>query len=164
MRRTDIPITLAVTLILTVAMLLPLEATLPAPDGSDKVVHPIAFAALSFPARTGRIGLTLCLWGRVLGGLIELIQPTFNRSVDERLGRGHYGRRRWDDLRPYLSTPPAPLSSFQRDFRSPKAHHAPRAFALRPRLWRYLLRSKIFGSKMRLNYILNLNYFQGSLH
>ena len=80
----DIPITLAVTLILTVAMLWPLEAPPPAPDGSDKLVHLIAFAALSFPlARTGRIGLTSVFVGAsAFGGLIELIQPTFNRSAD----------------------------------------------------------------------------------
>ena len=80
----DIPVTLAVTLILTVAMLWPLEAPPPAPDGSDKVVHLIAFAALSFPlARTGRIGLLPVFVGAsAFGGLIELIQPTFNRSAD----------------------------------------------------------------------------------
>ena len=80
----DIPITLAVTLTLTVAMLWPLEAPPPAPDDSDKVVHLIAFATLSFPlARTGRIGLTPVFVGAsAFGGLIELIQPSFNRSAD----------------------------------------------------------------------------------
>lgn len=80
----DIPITLVVTVTLTVAMLWPLEAPLPAPYGSDKVVHLIAFAALSFPlARTGRIGLTPVFVGAsAFGGLIELIQPNFNRSAD----------------------------------------------------------------------------------
>ena len=80
----DIPITLAVTLILTVAMLWPLESPPPAPDGSDKVIHFIAFAALSFPlARTGRIGLLPVFVGAsTFGGLIELIQPSFNRSAD----------------------------------------------------------------------------------
>tara|TARA_B100000963_G_C22256008_1_gene506351 strand:+ start:269 stop:601 length:333 start_codon:yes stop_codon:yes gene_type:complete len=78
----DIPITLAVTLTLTVTMLWPLEA--PPPGGSDKVVHLIAFAALSFPlARTGRFGLTPVFVGAsAFGGLIELIQPSFNRSAD----------------------------------------------------------------------------------
>ena len=80
----DIPITLIVTLILTVAMLWPLESPPPAPDGSDKVVHLIAFAALSFPlARTGRFGLLPVFVGAsAFGGLIELIQPSFNRSAD----------------------------------------------------------------------------------
>jgi hypothetical protein len=80
----DIPITLIVTLTLTVAMLWPLEAPPPAPDGSDKVVHLIAFAALSFPlARTGRFGLIpVFVAASVFGGLIELIQPSFNRSAD----------------------------------------------------------------------------------
>ena len=79
----DIPITLAVTLILTVAMLLAPGGHAAGADGSDKVVHLIAFAALSFPLRTGRIGLTLVFVGAsAFGGLIELIQPTFNRSAD----------------------------------------------------------------------------------
>ena len=80
----DIPITLIVTLTLTVAMLWPLDTPPPAPSGSDKFVHLIAFAALSFPlARTGRIGLTPVFVGAsAFGGLIELIQPSFNRSAD----------------------------------------------------------------------------------
>ena len=79
----DIPITLILTITLTVAMLWPLESPPPAPDGRDKVVHLIAFAALSFPlARTGRIGLLPVFVGAsTFGGLIELIQPTFNRSA-----------------------------------------------------------------------------------
>ena len=39
----DIPLTLIVTLTLTVAMLWPLEAPPPAPEGSDKLVHLVAF-------------------------------------------------------------------------------------------------------------------------
>ena len=83
-RYLDIPITLIVTLILTVAMLWPLEAPPPAPDGSDKILHVIAFAALSFPfARTGRFGLLLVFLGAsTFGGMIELIQPSFNRNAD----------------------------------------------------------------------------------
>ena len=45
----DIPLTLIVGLALTVAMLWPLDAPPPAPEGSDKLVHLIAFAALAFP-------------------------------------------------------------------------------------------------------------------
>ena len=80
----DIPLTLAVTLTLTVAMLWPLEAPPPAPEGSDKLVHFVAFAALAFPlARTGRIGLLPVFVGAsAYGGAIELIQPSFNRSAD----------------------------------------------------------------------------------
>ena len=80
----DIPLTVIVTLTLSVAMLWPLEAPPPAPDGSDKVVHLIAFAALAFPlARTGRFGLIPVFVGAsVFGGLIELIQPSFGRSAD----------------------------------------------------------------------------------
>ena len=80
----DIPLTLIVTLILTVAMLWPLDQPPPAPEGSDKLVHLIAFAALAFPlARTGRIGLLPVFIGAsAFGGVIELVQPSFNRSAD----------------------------------------------------------------------------------
>ena len=80
----DIPLTLAVTLTLIVAMLWPLEAPSPAPEGSDKLVHLLAFAALAFPlARTGRMGLLRVFIGAsAFGGVIELIQPSFNRSGD----------------------------------------------------------------------------------
>ena len=80
----DIPLTIIVTIVLTVAMLWPLEAPPPAPEGSDKVVHLNAFAALAFPlARTGRIGLLPVFVGAsAFGGLIELIQPSFGRSAD----------------------------------------------------------------------------------
>ena len=80
----DIPLTIIVTLTLTVAMLWPLEAPPPAPEGSDKLVHLIAFAALAFPlARTGRFGLLPVFIGAsAFGGAIELMQPTFNRSAD----------------------------------------------------------------------------------
>ena len=83
-RYLDIPLTIIVTSILTVTMLWPIEAPPPAPDGSDKVVHLIAFATLSFPlSRTGRFGLLPVFVGAsAFGGTIELIQPTFNRSAD----------------------------------------------------------------------------------
>ena len=65
-------------------MLWPLEAPPPVPEGSDKLVHFIAFAALAFPlARTGRLGLVAVFIGAsAFGGAIELIQPSFNRSAD----------------------------------------------------------------------------------
>ena len=65
-------------------MLWPLEAPPPAPEGSDKLVHFIAFAALAFPlAHTGRFGIIPVLIGAsAFGAIIELIQPTFNRSAD----------------------------------------------------------------------------------
>jgi VanZ family protein len=80
----DIPLTVVVTTALTIAMLWPLEAPPPAPEGSDKLVHFIAFAALAFPlARTGRFGLLPVFIGAsAFGATIELIQPTFNRSAD----------------------------------------------------------------------------------
>ena len=80
----DIPLTLIITLTLTIAMLWPLEQLPPAFEGSDKFVHIIAFATLAFPlARTGRIGLLPVLIGAsTFGGIIELIQPSFNRSAE----------------------------------------------------------------------------------
>ena len=80
----DIPLTLIVTTVLTVAMLWPINQPPPTPDGTDKLVHLIAFAALAFPlARTGRFGLVPVFVGAsVFGGLIELIQPSFGRSAD----------------------------------------------------------------------------------
>ena len=80
----DIPLTLIVTTVLTVAMLWPINQPPIAPDGTDKIVHLIAFAALAFPlARTGRIGLIPVFVGAsAFGGLIELIQPSFGRSAD----------------------------------------------------------------------------------
>ena len=80
----DIHLTIIVSLTLTVAMLWPLEAPPLAPEGSDKLVHFIAFAALAFPlAHTGRFGLMPVFIGAsVYGGAIELIQPSFNRSAD----------------------------------------------------------------------------------
>ena len=80
----DIPLTLIVTTVLTVAMLWPINQPPPAPDGTDKIVHLIAFAALAFPlARTLRFGLFAVFIGAsAFGGLIELIQPSFGRSAD----------------------------------------------------------------------------------
>ncbi len=80
----DIPLTLGVTTVLTVAMLWPLEAPPPAPEGSDKLVHFMAFAALAFPlARPGRLGLLPVFIGAsAFGAIIELIKPTFNRSAE----------------------------------------------------------------------------------
>ena len=78
------PITVVVTAVLTTAMLWPLEAPRPAPEGSDKLVHCMAFAALAIPlARTGRLGLLpVFIDASAFGAIIELIQPTFNRSAE----------------------------------------------------------------------------------
>ena len=80
----DIPLTLIVTTVLTVAMLWPINQPPPAPDCTDKIVHLIAFAAVAFPlARTGRFRLVPVLIGAsAFGGIIELIQPSFGRSAD----------------------------------------------------------------------------------
>ena len=82
----DIPLTLIVTAVLTVAMLWPIHQPPPTPDGTDKIVHLIAFAALAFPlAYTGRIGLIPVFIGAsIFGGLMEVIQPSFERSADLR--------------------------------------------------------------------------------
>ena len=47
-------------------------------------MHFIAFAALAFPlARTGRFGLLPVFIGAsAFGAIIELIQPSFNRSAE----------------------------------------------------------------------------------
>ena len=62
----------------------PLDQPPPAPEGSDKLVHFIAFAALTFPlAQSGRVNQLLVFLGAtVYGGTIELIQPSFNGSAD----------------------------------------------------------------------------------
>ena len=80
----DVPLTIIVTLTLTVAMLWPLDQLPAAPEGSDTLVHFAAFAALAFPlARTGRFGLLpVLIVASAFGGAIELIQPSFNRSAD----------------------------------------------------------------------------------
>lgn len=80
----DIPLTLIMTALLITAMLWPIDIPPPAPNGSDKIIHMIAFAALVFPlSRTGRFSLPPVFIGAgAFGGLIEVIQPSFNRSAD----------------------------------------------------------------------------------
>ena len=80
----DIPLTAILAITLTVAMLWPLDAPPPAPEGSDKLVHFIAFAALAFPlARTGCFELIpVFVEASAFGGIIELIQPSFGPSTD----------------------------------------------------------------------------------
>ena len=80
----DIHLTFIMTTVLTVAMLWPINQPPPAPDGSDKVVHLIAFAALAFPlAHTGRFGLIpIFIAASAYGGIIEVLQPSFGRSAD----------------------------------------------------------------------------------
>ena len=45
----DVPITLLLTTVLTVAMLWPIDHPSSAPSGTDKLVHLLAFAILAFP-------------------------------------------------------------------------------------------------------------------
>ena len=83
-RNLDNSLTILFTAVLTLAMLWPFDAPLLALAGGDKLVHFVAFSVLVFPlARTGRLGLLLLFIGAsVFGGIIELIQPYFNRSAD----------------------------------------------------------------------------------
>ncbi len=80
----DVPLTAAIMVALTVAMLWPLEESLTAQHGIDKLAHLIGFAALAFPlARTGRFGLIpVLVGGSAFGAIIELTQPIFNRSAE----------------------------------------------------------------------------------
>ena len=79
----DIPMAvLAIILILTV--LLYSEHLVQEPELTDKIIHLIAFTALSFQfTQKGRFGLfpifVCCI---SFGGLSELIQPFFNRTAD----------------------------------------------------------------------------------
>ena len=80
----DIFLILFLKALLTVAMLWPLEVPPNAPNGGDKLIHFIAFVALVFPlGYTGRFEmLTLLIGASCFGGIVELIQPSFNRSAD----------------------------------------------------------------------------------
>ena len=80
----DIPLTVIVSAVVTVAMLWPIIQPQPRPDGIDKLIHLIAFAALAFPlARTGRFGLLpIFIAASAFGGIIEVLQPLFGRSTD----------------------------------------------------------------------------------
>ena len=84
LKHLDISITIIPILALTITFLWPLETPPPAPRGSDKIVHFAAFTALAFPlARTRRFGLlSVLIGGSAFGGIIELVQPSFNRSAD----------------------------------------------------------------------------------
>lgn len=80
----DIPLTAIVTIVVTTAMLWPINQLPAVPNGSDKLVHLLAFSTLAFPlARTGRFGLLPVFIGAsAFGAIIEIIQPTFGRSAD----------------------------------------------------------------------------------
>ena len=80
----DILLTLIVAVALIIAMLWPIEDQPSAPEGTDKLIHLIAFVALVFPlARTGRLGLLpIFITASIFGGVIELIQPSFSRGAD----------------------------------------------------------------------------------
>ena len=83
-KRLDIYTTVIMVITLTVTMLWPIEQSLPAPKGSDKLLHFSAFAALALPfACTKRFGFTsILIVASCFGAVIELLQPTFNRNAD----------------------------------------------------------------------------------
>lgn len=80
----DIHITIIFAAALIATMLWPLTALPPTPEGSDKLVHLLAFAVLALPfAISGRFGLlSVFLCTSAFGGFIEIIQPSFNRSSE----------------------------------------------------------------------------------
>ncbi len=80
----DIPLTIIITAVLSVASLWPINQPPPAPVGTDKLAHLVAFATLAFPlARTGRFGLIpVFVSASAFGGIIEILQPSFGRSAD----------------------------------------------------------------------------------
>ena len=80
----DIPFTVIIAFTVTICMLWPLETPPAAPEGSDKMIHLIVFAALAFPlSRNDRFGLLpIFVITSVFAGVIELIQPSFNRSTE----------------------------------------------------------------------------------
>ena len=80
----DIQITLLFAIVLSCAMLWPLTVPPSTPEGSDKLVHLLAFAVLVLPfAISGRFGLlSVFLCTSAFGGFIEIIQPSFNRSSE----------------------------------------------------------------------------------
>ena len=80
----DISLTVLVTTVLIVVMLWQINQPRLGPDGTDKFVHLIAFAALAYPmARTGRIGLLPVFVGAsAFGAIIEVLQPYFGRDAE----------------------------------------------------------------------------------
>ena len=80
----DIYLTIVLALIILIGALTPVTEVAAAPAGTDKIIHIVAFAALVFPlALTGRIGLfTLFIFASLFGGIIEIIQPSFERNAD----------------------------------------------------------------------------------
>lgn len=80
----DIPLTLIVTIVLTAAMLWPMNQTSAASNGLDKVLHFTAFAVLVLPLSiTCRFSLiSVFMAATAFGGAIELIQPSLNRSAE----------------------------------------------------------------------------------
>ncbi len=73
-------------------MLWPINQPPPGPEGTDKLVHLIALAALAFQlARTGRTGLVpVFLGASAFGGIIGVIQPSFGSSAELQRLEGAY--------------------------------------------------------------------------
>ena len=73
--------TVPMALAIAVATLMPMPANIP---GGDKLQHMLAFGILAFP--TALIRPRWAIWSFLAvvayGGLIEVIQPFFNRTAD----------------------------------------------------------------------------------
>ena len=112
----DIPLTVVVTTVLTVAMLWPLEAPPPAPEESDKLLHFIAFPL----ARTGRFGVIPVLigaerlWRHYLADTAQLQPQRRPERLDRRYARRAY--RNW----PWLSVSARQAAPVLRDACPPK--------------------------------------------
>ena len=80
----DIASTIVIGMVLTLALLFPIEKQPLSASENDKLAHLLGFSALAFPlAQSRRIALYhVFIVVSIYGGVIELIQPTFNRTAD----------------------------------------------------------------------------------
>ena len=80
----DILLTTVLTIFLTIIFLSPVAHPPPTLYGGDKFGHILAFSTLSFPlCYTRRIRLLIVFLGAcTFGGIIELVQPFFNRNAE----------------------------------------------------------------------------------
>ena len=76
-------ITIILLLLISLLSLYPIDSPSNVP-GNDKFHHLIAYSLLSFPVsiQKPRFYILICIFFIIFGGIIELIQPYFNRSLD----------------------------------------------------------------------------------